>query len=255
MSRMDLVNPKVRANGSRRCRATLRVLAISFLTFSAIGPALGQTPLRDRSVVRDPAFRFASPVTSWQEIKNRNVVMQQRDYSCGAAALATLLRYYWGHDIGEETVLAVIESMLSEDQLRERESEGLTMADVADAAIEMGYRATVGKLEYPKLTESKVPLIVVVDLGGTDHFVVVRGIAYDCVYLADPIRGNLRVSAATFRRAWQGNAVLVVAPPGETRSDRSRLKIRSGELVQGYLNRQLIRRAASAGRTSLPAGR
>lgn len=216
--------------------------------------ARGQGPVPGRGVVRDPSFRFAAPVTSWNEIKNRHVVMQQRDYSCGAAALATVLRYYWGYDVDEATVLDVVESLLTPDQLRDREEAGLSMADLQDAAIEMGFRGTTGTLEYEKLADSKVPLIVVVDLGGTNHFVVFRGVVAGCVFLADPIRGNLRITDEAFRRTWQGNAVLVVAPPGMTQSDRDRLQIRREELVRGYLNRQLIRRATSGGLTSFPGG-
>lgn len=230
-----------------------------FLGVIAVGlavapPADAQRPVSGRSVVRDPSFRFAAPVTSWQEIKNRNVVMQQRDYSCGAAALATVLRYYWGYDVDEATVLDVVESVLSAEQLRDREETGLSIADLEDAAIEMGYRATTGTLEYKNLVDSKVPLIVVVDLGGTNHFVVFRGVVADCVFLADPIRGNVRITAETFRKTWLENAVLVVAPPGMTQSDHDRLQIRRDELVRGYLNRQLIRRATSGGLTSFPGG-
>ena len=33
--------------------------------------------------------------------------MQNHEYTCGAAALATVLRYYWGDAVGEEAVLAL----------------------------------------------------------------------------------------------------------------------------------------------------
>ena len=235
-------------------RSVLLGGAALLLILGAAAPLRAQVPLSQRSVVRDPDFRFRKPVFSWQEIKHRHVVMQQRDYSCGAAALATVLRYYWGHDVNEAIVLNVVEDMLTDEQLRERESEGLTMADVKDAAIEMGYNATVGEVTFSELTESKVPVIVVVDIGGTNHFVVYRGVSHGCVFLADPIRGNLRISAAQFQRTWQRNAILVVAPEGETQSDRSRLGITYDELIRGYLNRQLIRRATSQGLTSFPRG-
>lgn len=243
----------------KRIARPIRLLGVScgmmlVAGLAFISDARGQGPVPGRGVVRDPSFRFAAPVTSWNEIKNRHVVMQQRDYSCGAAALATILRFYWGHHVDEATVLDVVESLLSPDQLRDREDAGLSMADLQDAAIEMGFRGTTGTLEYEKLADSKVPLIVVVDLGGTNHFVVFRGVVAGCVFLADPIRGNLRITDEAFRRTWQGNAVLVVAPPGITQSDRDRLQIRREELVRGYLNRQLIRRATSGGLTSFPGG-
>jgi predicted double-glycine peptidase len=226
----------------------------AIVILSLCSAASAQQPLGQRSVVRDPKFQIAKPVTSWREIKNRNVVMQQRDYSCGAAALATLLRFYWGHRVNEAMVLSVVEQMLTPQELKDRERAGLSMADVKDAAIKLGYLATVGEVTYSELTGSKVPVLVVVNLGGTNHFVVFRGVIGDCVFLADPLRGNIRIAASTFRNSWQQNAVLVAAPPGETQSTRSQLAITPAEAQRGYLNRQVIRRATSEGLTSLPRG-
>ncbi|MDG2222504.1 MAG: cysteine peptidase family C39 domain-containing protein [Rubripirellula sp.] len=224
-----------------------------FVSFAVIallgfcGAASAQVSLSQRSVVRDPSFRIAKPVKSWREIKTEGIVMQQRDYSCGAAALATLLRFYWGHRINEAMVLDVIEQQLSPEELKERESSGLSMADIKEAAVELGYQATVGKVSFEDLTGSKVPVVVVINLGGQNHFVVFRGVAAGCVFLADPLRGNLRITESSFQNSWQENAVLVAAPKGETQSERSQLAIKPAELYRGSLNRQVIRRATSAG--------
>jgi predicted double-glycine peptidase len=240
----------------KQTRSGSRMLVvIGLFILSTTGNVSAQQSNQPRSVVRDPAFRFAKPVYSWREIKTRSIVMQQRDYSCGAAALATLLRFYWGHDVNEERVLATVEKLLDDEQLRDREREGLTMADVKDAAVELGYLATVGEVTYSELTGAKVPVVVVVNLGGTNHFVVFRGVVGEAVFLADPLRGNVRIHTDAFQQAWQQNAVLVVAPPGETQSSRSQLAIRPEEVYRGYLNNQLIRRATSAGLSSVPSPR
>ena len=52
-----------------------------------------------RAPLRDPDHIFSERVWSWQELKRRNVVMQKYDYSCGAAALATVLQYYWNDSV------------------------------------------------------------------------------------------------------------------------------------------------------------
>ena len=46
--------------------------------------------------------------------------MQTRDYSCGAAALATILRYYWGDRVGEDDVLLVLLKTLSPEETKDR---------------------------------------------------------------------------------------------------------------------------------------
>ena len=39
---------------------------------------------------------------SWISIKNKNLVRQQHDYSCGSASLSTILTYYYNQNISEE---------------------------------------------------------------------------------------------------------------------------------------------------------
>jgi predicted double-glycine peptidase len=41
-------------------------------------------------------------------LRDQNVVLQRFDYSCGAGALATLMRYYFGDAVSEEAILAGI---------------------------------------------------------------------------------------------------------------------------------------------------
>jgi predicted double-glycine peptidase len=46
----------------------------------------------------------SAPVRSLLEMRQQNVVVQQWDTSCGAAALATLLRYQHGLDAAEKEI-------------------------------------------------------------------------------------------------------------------------------------------------------
>jgi predicted double-glycine peptidase len=200
-----------------------------------------------RSPVRDPIRSFQRPVVSWTAIRDQNVVLQQKDFSCGAAALATVLRYYWGKDIQEADVLDSVSIALKPEALKERTENGLSLADLKVVSDRMGYDAAVGKLDnLQKLGESKIPLIVPVNLSGTDHFVVYRGMCNGFVFLADPIRGNVRLDAADFEKAWIQNAVLVVTLPDMTSSAVSRLGIRSDEVHLARLNSQVIRRQISS---------
>lgn len=215
--------------------------------------AQAQTRRSKDAPVRDAKRQFVTSVQSWQARQNRNVVMQQRDYSCGAAALATLIRYYWGYDATEGMILGAVEATLSPLELQDREVNGLTMEDLRGVANTLGFQSSAGTLEYQQLKAGKGPVVLVVKFGNTDHYVVFRGAIAGVVFLADPIRGNVRISEQDFKRTWRHNAMLVVAPQGKTGSDRSKLGIRPSELTQGYLNRQLIRRTTSA--SNLPSHR
>lgn len=204
----------------------------------------GAIPLfaQHRSVVRDADVSFQRSVVSWQELKNQNIVMQRQDYSCGAAAVTTVLRYYWGKDVTEADFLETLALSLRPQALEDRTTNGLTMADLKVVSERMGYSAAVGSLEsMSELGKAKIPLVVSVKVDGRDHFVVYRGTRGNCVFIADPIRGNYRMSTASFWRAWNGKAIFVVTPEGKTSSSVSRLAIRKEELSSLPMNRQYVR--------------
>ena len=196
-----------------------------------------------RAPVRDPNHTFQRGVMSYQELQRRNIVMQRRDFSCGAAALATLVRYYWGDPVTEETFLQAIDVLLTDPaERRERIENGLTMTDLRRAAVAEGYLATIGRLTFQKLRESRAPVIVGIVVGEYDHFVVYRGADDYYVYMADPARGNIRIPIWEFMQQWQENAVLIVAKPGVDPPDVSPLAVRGTERSIGLLNRQNVRR-------------
>jgi predicted double-glycine peptidase len=207
------------------------------LILCAISIAHAQYP---PAPIRDPDHAFQKHVCNWKQLKQLHIVMQKRDYSCGAAALATILRYYWGDSVSEEQVLAALQHILTPEEMQDRIKNGLAISDLRRAAVEMGYLSTIGTLPFRELTESKVPLVVGISPEGYDHFAVYRGTDGEFVYLADPIRGNIRVPVCEFIDQWQKNAVLVVAKPNEEPPKISQLTIRRYEVELGDLNKQLI---------------
>ena len=194
-----------------------------------------------KSPVRDRGHVSQRYIESWHDLQSKNVVMQRRDYSCGAAALATILRYGWGEDVDEADTLRALNQLLTPVEIEDRIQNGFTMFDLRRLAYALGYETAVGRLTIDDLAGSKIPLMVALRLKDFDHFVVVRGIADGRVYLADPIRGNLRVPVSEFQEQWIDQAVLVVAAPGRDPPSDSPLKVRLAEREFPALNRQLIR--------------
>ncbi|HEX4145795.1 MAG TPA: cysteine peptidase family C39 domain-containing protein [Pirellulales bacterium] len=195
-----------------------------------------------RAPIRDPAIIFQKRNNcSWLEIRRKNIVMQGADYSCGAATLATLLRYFWGDNVDEPRVLHTIDGFLTAAELKDRVQNGLSIADLRRAAVDMGYLAEVGKITFGELCQSKIPLIVAITADGYNHFVVVRGVFDQNVYLADPMRGNIRVRTSLFQTQWQKNAVLVVLKPKVQPPRLTPLTVRQKEVDLGELNNQVIR--------------
>jgi hypothetical protein len=196
----------------------------------------------NRAPIRDPDHTFRRYVKSWLELRNQNIVMQQRDYSCGAAALATLIRYHWGESATETQLLREVIRMLTPEEMKERIQNGLALTDLRRVAVRIGYLATIGRLDFEKLRQSKVPLIVGIVVDDFDHFVVYRGTDGYYVYLADPVRGNVRTPIPKFLEQWQKNLALVVVKRGEdVKVKTSPLMVQPDEIFQGELNRLYLR--------------
>lgn len=191
--------------------------------------------------LRDPQHIFEKYPCNYKQLKQLHIVMQKRDYSCGAAALATVLRYYWGDKATEDQILLTIRRILTPEEFQDRIKNGLAISDLRRAAVDMGYLASVGTLSFGEMTKSKVPLIVGISSEGYDHFVVYRGTDCEWVYFADPIRGNIRMKIGEFVSQWQKHAALVVAKPDQEPKDSSLLSVKSYEVRLGELNDQLIR--------------
>ena len=144
------------------------------------------------------------PVKSLLEMRQENVVVQQWDLSCGAAALATLLNYQHGDAVSErEIAKGLIErAEYLAEPLLVRARHGFSLLDLKRYVEQRGYRGIgYGQLTLADLTE-RAPIIVPVQFNGYNHFVVFRGAVGNRVLLADPAFGNSTMLAERFEAAW-----------------------------------------------------
>lgn len=144
------------------------------------------------------------PVTSLLEYRQRNMVVQKWDLSCGAAALATLLRYQHGMKVTEREVAA---SLINRPEYIEnpellRIKQGFSLLDLKRYVTRAGLIGDgFGGLELQNLLEM-APVLIPVRLHGYNHFVVFRGMASSRVLLADPAWGNRILMVDDFMDAW-----------------------------------------------------
>ncbi|MGB7737250.1 MAG: C39 family peptidase [Thermoguttaceae bacterium] len=209
---------------------------------AAVLPTAAAAAVGSRAPSRDPAHTFEGYANNWLALKRRNVVMQQYDYSCGAAALATILRYYWEDNVSEKQILEAMLKVLTVDEVKDRVKNGMSITDLRRAAVELGYLSSIGTMTFQQLSQSKIPLLVPLKLKGFDHFVVYRGVVFDRVYLADPVRGNVRPTIPEFCGQWQKGAILVVIKKGAQPREWSPLSIRADEARLGDTTLQWLRR-------------
>lgn len=178
------------------------------------GSAAQETPQSHFFQTAGNGFQVRQPAKSWRSLQRDNVVIQRLDYSCGSAALATLLRYYFEDDTGEQEILETIFARLRRSQnpqaeLKDRVENGFSMLDLLNASKDLGYLGAVVRIPIAKLAQSQAPVIVRIEKYDYKHFVVFRGIHDDTVYLADPIRGNVRLSVQEFLNQWSGESLFL----------------------------------------------
>ena len=118
------------------------------------------------------------------------MVKQQLDYSCGSAAMATLMLYYFGERTSEEAIIDKLFAPLNEKQRKIKAKRGFSLLDLRNVAQSMGYEAAGFKLPAKELSRLSAPVIVHLEVEGYKHFAVLRGISWRRVYLADPHVGT-----------------------------------------------------------------
>jgi len=157
------------------------------------------------AVTTIPCAVFArEPVTSLLEFRQRNMVIQEWDLSCGAAALATVLRYQHGLDVTEKEIAASLVNRPEYIQNPEllRIKQGFSLLDLKRYVDARGFVGDgFGRLELEDLLEM-APVLIPVRLQGYNHFVVFRGIASRRVLVADPAWGNRILMVDDFMKAW-----------------------------------------------------
>jgi uncharacterized protein len=153
------------------------------------------------------------PVVTWKTAMERNIVMQRYDYSCGAAAMATLMNHYFGDSVDERDILRDILAKLNTVDSADRKEEGLSLLDLQQFAARRGYQAVGVRLTPEALPQLKGPILVYLETPEYRHFAILRGVREDRVFLADPARGNVRQPMDRFVLEWPGIA-LVLGKPG-----------------------------------------
>jgi predicted double-glycine peptidase len=150
---------------------------------------------------------YNGQVQSMQETRYRYLVRQHTDYSCGAAALATILRYGYNLDVDESTV---IEGMMGVSDPEIVQQRGFSLLDIKRYVESLGMRGRGYRINEDRLRNLRVPGLVLMDVRGFRHFVVLKQVIDDRVEIADPILGNRNIPLSEFLQAWPSQAVFVI---------------------------------------------
>lgn len=150
---------------------------------------------------------FNVGVTSFKAQRFEGVVRQQFDFSCGSAAIATLLTYHYGRRVSE---LDVFRAMYARGDKEKIHAEGFSLLDMKQYLNDQGLAAEGFRVELDKLLEANIPAVVLINTKGYMHFVVVKGVRDGKVLVADPALGNRIISRDDFEAVWNGLLFVVL---------------------------------------------
>ncbi len=205
---------------------------------SAVSAVASTHSQSEQAVASDDSRSRRGQLKSIQEFRDEGLVRQRYDYSCGAAALATLLQFVFEQDVTEQQIIDDLLGEMSQDDSAIRQADGFSLFDLQRVARKRGYKAEGYRLDPRYLARLNGPVIVFLETMGYKHFAVLKGVRGDRVYLADPSRGNIRMPAYRFLQAWMhegSGTVFVVEPLDNAMSARNVLLPNAQEVTQPEL--------------------
>lgn len=165
-----------------------------------------------QSLVPNGPYRETVNIEPMSQLQFRNVIRQAYDYSCGSAALTSLLDYYLGRNLQERQVMEGLLRYGEADKIVER--RGFSLLDMKRFVTALGYKSGGFRAEFEDLDKLEHPALVPIHYGGFKHFVVVRDVYNDHVFIADPALGNISFTRTRFEEVWDQNVLFVIYPTG-----------------------------------------
>jgi len=149
---------------------------------------------------------YTVPVESMQALRFRGVERQMVDYSCGSAAVATLLSHHYGRSLSETEVFQQMYELSDKEQVH---SQGFSMLDMKRYLEGAGYSADGFRMGIERLAELELPAIILLNTDGYLHFVVVKGVREGDVLLGDPAIGIRVMPLSAVKRMRKGPVFLI----------------------------------------------
>jgi predicted double-glycine peptidase len=150
---------------------------------------------------------YTVDVTSFREAKFKTVYEQQYDYSCGSAALASLLTYHYDNEVSEQ---AVFKEMYDKGNKEKIHKQGFSLLDMKHYAESHGFRADGFRIDLDKLLEVGVPAITLIKNKGYMHFVLIKGVTDKEVLVGDPSLGVKAMPRNQFQSMWEGRVMFII---------------------------------------------
>jgi predicted double-glycine peptidase len=173
-------------------------LALALALGAALSPLVAEAQVR---LHNEAGGNYSIGVTSWSEMPFRTIVRQRYDYSCGSAALATLLTFHYGRPTGEPDAFRAMYAAGDQAKIRKL---GFSLLDMKSYLQAQGFKADGYRMSFEQLSRMQSPAIALIQLGRYRHFIVIKGVRNGVVLVGDPALGLHEIPAADFKRLWNG---------------------------------------------------
>lgn len=174
-------------------------LPFAFLACLAATPAAATTHF---VIPTMPGGGFYVDMSTMLDRRFYTVVRQRYDFSCGSAALATLLRYHYGvRNADEELTFNGMWEHGDQAQIRKL---GFSLLDMKRYLASIGLETQGYRVTLDQIAQTRVPGIALTTTRGYKHFVVIKGVTKNYVLVGDPSRGLLRIDRSEFQKMWDG---------------------------------------------------
>lgn len=168
---------------------------------------LGTTQARAIDLAVPGSGNFSVPAKTLKDLRSQGIVFQKYDFSCGSAAIATLLRHHYKVEISEQQVFQ--DMYQSGDQAKIRR-EGFSLLDMKSFLERLGFQADGFKKSLADLQRVGIPAVALIRDNGYNHFVVIKGIREDRILLGDPAMGLRTMTLGQFEAIWPSKILFLI---------------------------------------------
>ncbi len=169
----------------------------------------------------EPVPAMSAKITPLDATASHGITKQGYDYSCGSAALSTLLNGQFGEDFTEKQVIQGLLEYGDAELISKRRA--FSLLDMKRFVKKLGYRGNGYKASIKDLKELQQPGILPIKIFNYRHFVVFKGVHKNHVFLADPWRGNISFDMNEFEEKWYEHVIFLISEGKENAWNRLRL--------------------------------
>jgi predicted double-glycine peptidase len=182
---------------------------------------------------------------TWLDLRNKDLVSQKFDYSCGSASLSTIFTYFYKKNISESDVL---DTILDGNNTIQDDGKNVLFSffDLARVAIKKDFKSFSLELDFQTLKKLKIPAILYVIIRKEPHFTVFKAIDKNHIYLADPSFGNIKMPLEKFKDIFNTNdkkgKILLVIPKNKEVLNYAFMKVKKQDksILNSYMNNKIL---------------